>query len=200
MAEARRPRGQLRDDILDVTARLIAERGDPTSVSIDDVVRAVDCTPPSLYYYFPTKDHLVYASCQRQYERFAAAIESSLPEVDARERLLARGRAYLDWALDNPGLYRALFLHRPPTPSAPAGTARDPQAAAGLRELIANVAQAMAAGSLVPGDPLTVAFQLWATVHGVASPAVVNPDLPRELAEATLEHNAAAVLRYETSP
>jgi AcrR family transcriptional regulator len=118
MAEARRPRGQLRDDILDVTARLIAERGDPTSVSIDDVVRAVDCTPPSLYYYFPSKDHLVYASCQRQYERFAAA----------------------------------------------------------------------------------VADQLWATVHGGASPAVVNPDLPRELAEATLEHNAAAVLRYQTAP
>jgi hypothetical protein len=29
---------------------------------------------------------------------------------------------------------------------------------------------------------------------------VVNPDLPRELAEATLEHNAAAVLRYQTAP
>ena len=79
---ARRPRGELKEMILDATDRLLFAAGDVQAVSIDAVVEAVDCTPPALYYYFPTKEILVLEACRRQFERFARELEAALPETD----------------------------------------------------------------------------------------------------------------------
>lgn len=196
MGEVRRPRGQLRDAILDATAELIAAREDPAAVAIADVVSAAGCTPPSLYYYFPTKEHLVQAACRRAYDEFAAAVEASLPRGDPRAELVARGHAYLTWATGHPGMYRALFLHRAPAADVGDEPPADPRRSAGLRELIANVERAIGAGVLRDGDALTTAFALWSVVHGVASLAVVNPDVPDDLVRHTLDTTTAALIEH----
>ncbi len=189
----RAPRGALRRQILAATASLLAEHGDPRDVAIDDVVAAVGCTPPSLYYYFPTKQALLHEVCRTQYEEFAQTIEPGLPE-DALDELVERGVAYLDWAVTNPAMYRVLFLDRPVEAGDPIAGPVDPSAAAGLGELIGNILRAQEAGVLVAGDPLSIAVRLWSVVHGIASLVVVNPDLPLELAKSVLAQNTMAVI------
>lgn len=189
----RRHRGALRREILDAADRLLFEVGDAHEVSIEAVVDAVGCTPPALYYYFPSKERLLLEVCRRQYQRFAEALEVQIPSGGgAIDELVARGHAYLDWAVTHPEHYRILFM----TPAGPPSTVddADPRQSAGLAELIDNLERGIAEGTIAPGDPLLMALMLWSTVHGIASLAVANPALPRDLAHAVLERTSHAVI------
>ena len=182
----RRHRGALRGEILDAADRLLFELGDAHEVSIEAVVDAVGCTPPALYYYFPSKERLLVEVCRLQYRRFAEALEAEIARTGtAVDELIARGHAYLDWATSHPEHYRVLFM----TPAGSQSTLddADPRQGAGLAELIGNLERGIAEGSFQPGDPLLMALMLWSTVHGMASLAVANSALPRDLAHAVVE-------------
>jgi len=195
---ARRPRGQLREDILDATDRLLFAAGDVNAVSIDAVVEAVDCTPPALYYYFPTKENLLLEACQRQFARFASELETALPETDdPLVELRGRAHAYLDWGLGHPEHYRVLFM-TPYTPL-PEEPVPDPSGAPGLAELIDNLARATAAGLMRAGDPLEMALAFWSIVHGITSLSVVNSFLPREFIHGVLEVTNGAIIQAYTA-
>jgi AcrR family transcriptional regulator len=189
----RRHRGALRGEILDAADRLLFELGDAHEVSIEAVVDAVGCTPPALYYYFPSKERLLVEVCRLQYRRFAEALEAEIPRTGtAVDELIARGHAYLDWATSHPEHYRVLFM----TPAGSQSTLddADPRQGAGLAELIGNLERGIAEGSFKPGDPLLMALMLWSTVHGMASLAVANPALPRDLAHAVVELTGRSVI------
>ena len=189
----RRHRGALRSEILDAADRLLFELGDAHEVSIEALVDAVGCTPPALYYYFPSKERLLEEVCRRQYLRFAEALEAQIPRTGAAvDELIARGHAYLDWATSHPEHYRILFMT--PTGSQAAPDDADPRQGAGLAELIGNLERGITEGSLKPGDSLLMALMLWSTVHGMASLAVANPALPRDLAHAVVELTGRAVI------
>ncbi len=194
----RRHRGALRQEILDAADRLLFELGDAHDVSIEAVVDAVGCTPPALYYYFPSKERLLAEVCRRQYQRFAESLEAGLPRTGtAIDELVARGHAYVDWAVTHPEHYRILFM----TPMAPPPTPddADPRQSAGLAELIGNLERGIAEGSIQSGDPLFMALMLWSTVHGIASLAVANPVLPGDLAHAVVERTSRSVIEGLTA-
>jgi AcrR family transcriptional regulator len=189
----------MREDILDATDRLLFEKGDAHDISIEAVVEAVGCTPPALYYYFPSKEELLSEACRRQYAAFAEQLEASIPPTeDPIAELVARGHAYLDWAVTHPEHYRLLFMTT--NRVLPEDQVPDPSQSAGLAELIDNLTRAIAAGLIAPGEPLPMAFALWSTVHGVASLAVTNPTIPPELAHAVIEMTSRAVLRALSTP
>jgi AcrR family transcriptional regulator len=195
----RRAPGALRTAILDATSRLLLRTGDPAHVAIADVVRAVRCTPPALYHYFPTKQELLQRTCEREYERFAAAIETRLPpDADPLAELAARGTAYLHWARAHPAHYRVLFM----TPLDLAVEAPDtaPRDAAGLGALVANVERARRAGLLASVDPVRGALHLWAAAHGVASLAITNPAIPAAILDAALADLTAAFVALHRVP
>ncbi|MFN8195756.1 MAG: TetR/AcrR family transcriptional regulator [Nocardioidaceae bacterium] len=197
---ARRPRGELRGQILDATITLLRERGEPALVSIESVVSAVGCTPPALYYYFPTKERLLWEACRLQYESFAADLEAATPHSDdVLADLAARGEAYIAWAREHPASYRQLFMTRldvadpdAPDPREP-GALPDFSSVPGLSALVADLERARAAGHPV-GDPSLAAFALWGLVHGFASLSVTEPDIPFEFLVAGLHRASAGLL------
>ena len=109
---------------------------------------------------------------------------------DPVERLRLRGRAYLDFALVKPALFRVLFLEAPA-----AGPTQTPaETGNALSDLVTDVTAAMATGQLRPADPLTTALALWSAMHGVAALWSVNPNLPTDLAHAVNDLTQDAVL------
>lgn len=183
----------MREDILEAADRLLFELGAAHEVSIEAVVEVAGCTPPALYYYFPSKEELLAEVCSRQYGRFAEQLEKSLPPTDDPiAELVARGHAYLDWGVAHPEHYRLLFMTAVGAPLD--GSESDPRQGAGLTELIDNLERAIAAGRLAPGDPLEMALALWSTVHGITSLVVANPTIPQEFAHGVAELTARAVL------
>jgi len=177
-----RPAGTetLRDTLVETALALLEQTGDPAAISIQAIVDAAGCTPPSLYHYWPSRDALLREASARGWTEFqatqAAAVDTS---DDPLERIEHRGDAYLAFALTRPSLFRVLFLER----RAPGATDADPDhPGAALGDLIADVVAAMDAQLLRTADPTTIALVLWSAIHGLASLWASSPTLPHDLA------------------
>jgi AcrR family transcriptional regulator len=197
---ARRAPGELRGEILAATIELLRRHQDPALVSVDAVVTAVGCSPPALYYYFPTKDHLLWEACRVQYAAFAADLESLTPHSDdPLADLRGRGEACLAWARAHPATYRQLFMTPmnllDPRPGAtPPGELPDFHEVPGLDGLVRDLERAAAAGAPI-GDPSLAAFALWGIVHGFACLSITEPDIPFDFLVAGLHRASTGVLR-----
>lgn len=179
---ARRGEGdRLRTEIIDAAERLLVETADAEAVSIRAIGLAVGVTAPSIYRHFPDKDALIVAVCERCFE--------TMHEYEAREcegiedplaLMHAMGRAYVHFALDNPGQYRVMMMSpqiADPNKSVDGFQAGD-NAMHGLEMLIGAVERAIEAGMLLDVDPVRIAVLLWTTVHGMASIRIAKPELP----------------------
>src|SRR6266571_1260433 len=95
----RAPRGQgerLGEEILAAAERLLVETGDEEAVSIRAVADAVGVTPPSIYLHFADKNELMFAVCERQFERLDREMEAAAAmSDDPLESLRLRGKAYV---------------------------------------------------------------------------------------------------------
>jgi len=190
---ARRPRGQLRQDILDTVIKLLIDTGDVDSVSIDAVVDRVGCTPPALYYYFPTKTDLLRQACQAEFAKLARHIEASIAGVPGGSIARLEGRAYglLHWAREHPALYRILFMG----PGRPELTRDDVGEDPSLKAIRDNLDAAIAEGLIHPQDTGLLTLTLWGIGHGYASLAVSFPKIPVASLEAALDMAAGAIGR-----
>jgi AcrR family transcriptional regulator len=174
----------LRGAILAAALRQLEATGSPDKVTIGAIIDEAGCTPPSLYHYWPKRELLLREASERGWALFRVSQSGAAAEHDDPvERLRLRGRAYLDFALARPALFRVLFLD---PPAGRSGSPDDPPTETGqaFQDLVADVTQAMATGQVRPADPLTTALALWSAMHGVAALWAVTPGLPAELAHA----------------
>ncbi|MEO6142996.1 MAG: TetR/AcrR family transcriptional regulator [Dermatophilaceae bacterium] len=181
----------VRGAILAAALRQLESTGSPDRVTVAAIVAEAGCTPPSLYHYWATRELLLQEASERGWVPFRTSqAQAVADQQDPVERLRLRGRAYLDFALAKPALFRVLFLEppvvRPGETPAESGNA--------LNALITDISEAMATGALRPADPLTTALVLWSATHGVAALWAVNPNLPTELAHVVGDLAQSAVL------
>lgn len=188
----RAPRGQgdrLREEIIDATERLLIETGDQDAVSIRGVADAVGVTPPSIYLHFSDKNELIFAVCERHFARFDAILqEARASETDPVQSLLACGRAYVKFGLENPEHYRILFMTKPEqTPES--WTAEKVIGSAAFEHLVEAVAMATEALDIQPRpDPVFVSISLWSITHGITSLLLTHPNFPWPDQEQLIEY------------
>jgi AcrR family transcriptional regulator len=219
----------VRGAILAAALRQLEAAGNPDRVTVSAIIAEAGCTPPSLYHYWPKRELLLHEASALGWAQFrasqAAAVagprgsdraSNSDPDSDSEpdsdsdpvQRLRLRGRAYLDFALAKPSLFRVLFLE--PAAAGPAGATtetdqarhdaeagqarHDAEAGQALRDLVEDVGAAMATGQFRTADPFTTALALWSAMHGVAALWVVTPSLPTDLAHVVGDLAQEAVL------
>jgi len=139
------------------------------------VAERIGRTAPSIYLHFPDKSSLMWAVCQRDFgESEGHMIAATEGIEDPIERLSAMALAYLEWAAANPEQYRILFMT---DRSARGGVASlaDLATTPGFALLIDNLRDGTDAGALIDVDPLVLALNVWAAVHGAASLLVAQP-------------------------
>ncbi len=188
-ARARRGEGELlRNEILAAAERLLIQTGDEGAVSIRAIADAAGVTPPSIYLHFADKTELLGAVSEARFRDFDRHLaEASTGITDPLECLRAQGRAYIRFGLENPEHYRILFMTR----TAPDGARREVDGLPGMTafsRLVDDVARAMDAGVLVPGNPFLAATGLWTAVHGVTSLLIARPDFPWPDQDGLVDH------------
>ncbi len=175
----RAPRGsgdQLRDEILDAATGLLLETGDAKAVSIRAVAQRAGVTPPSIYLHFADKDALLDAVCVRYFEKLddemqaVAAVAGTSP-IDV---LRAQGLAYVRFALKTPELYRIATMGQ----GRPGSDVDMTLNSSAFMHMRAAVQALIDEGSYPPGDPTTMALELWTAAHGVAALLMSRPYLP----------------------
>lgn len=174
---ARRGEGdRLRQEIIDAGKRLLFETGNQEAVTIRAVAEAVGVSPPSIYLHFPDKDALLLAVCEETFEALDEHIEKAAAGIDdVREQLRVRGKAYVQFGLENPEHYRILFMTRP---AALKPETEIPAPAAFLHH-VESVQRARDAGVLRQDvDLMIAAITLWSGAHGITSLLIAKPSFP----------------------
>ncbi len=138
----------------------------PEAVTMRAVAERVGVTATALYRHFADKDTLLREVVGEGSRRLGSHLFRALEAPTPLDRLRAAADAYLDFAIDQPQAYRALF-------DVPEGAGDESPVAAqqgAVRRFLRDrVREAMDTGALAPGDPDGVALTLWALVHGLAS-------------------------------
>lgn len=140
------------------------------------VADAVGRTSPSIYLHFDTKDELIHAVCQRQFDVLTETFTQACAGVeDPVERIVIMGKSYVAFAIAHPEQYRVIFM---------SNAKPDDDDLDGLK-LVAcfsmlhdDVQLAIDTGRFRYGDAGLMSLALWATVHGIAALAILHGDQP----------------------
>jgi AcrR family transcriptional regulator len=178
-ARRRNRRGEgdrLREEIITAASQIIGETGDDTALTLRGVARRLGIAAPSIYRHFTDVDELKMAVVQHSFAEFARARDAASSDGgDPAARLLARCRAYLRFAMANPGPYRYLFSQHAPT----GDPDRPPVDLPVFQALAESISRCQQAGlARASDDPQWLAAQVWAALHGLVLLRLNAPGFP----------------------
>jgi len=152
--------GDLRSALIEAGLELIEQRT-ADDLSLREVARAVGVSATAVYRHFPDKAALLKALADEGLERLGAVQRAAAQSAGGgKAGFRATGRAYVRFALANPGLFRLTFANAGPGEAAPLGAKSD----SATRLLRENAALAAGEG----GEAQAIALRSWALVHGLA--------------------------------
>jgi AcrR family transcriptional regulator len=151
----------VRTALLDTAARLIAVDGS-AGLTLRRLVEEVGTSTMAVYTHFGGMQNLRQEIRLEGFARLKAHLEAVPPGSDPLSDIALLGRAYYDNAIENPHMYRVMFLetHEP---------AEDLIGLDTFQILVDCVARCVEAGRLDAAEPFDLAVQLWATAHGLVS-------------------------------
>jgi AcrR family transcriptional regulator len=188
----RRPRGAVRDGLVAAGLEL-ARTGGPDAVVLREATRMVGVVPNAAYRHFADRDELLAAVCGAAMHELADRMAAGVARVPgeygdpaaASSRLGEIGRAYLDFAREEPGLFATAFAlpqhHAYGTPDDGSGQDRTP-----LGQLRARLDELVDAGVLDQRRRAGIEYPIWSAVHGLAVLAGEGP--LRDVPEAARRH------------
>ncbi|GKQ41854.1 TetR/AcrR family transcriptional regulator [Streptomyces sp. A012304] len=161
MDEVEKAEPDLRVRLVDVGAQLLAQEG-LGSLTLREIARRAGVSHGAPRRYFPTHLELLSAIARRGFTELAARVTTTLADGTAppRAQLTELGRTYLEFALDNPGMYELMFRHD----LLESGHLRLRDTSLPLFGLLVELV-----GRARPdADARAVSGALWANLHGIA--------------------------------
>lgn len=164
-----RPRGAVRSALIEAGFEL-ARSGGPDAVVLREVTRRVGVVPNAAYRHFADRDALLAAVRDKAVGELARRMADGISQVragahtptGARLRMRAVGRAYLEFARTEPGLFDTAFSG---TDQTGAGASDERQPSDYVQAALDGLVQA---GVLEPARRPNIEYPTWATVHGLA--------------------------------
>ena len=164
-----REKSEMRRLILKASMELFVKEG-YSGVSIRKIAEKIEYSPGSIYTYFKDKDSIFYALHIEGFELLYRQQVTSQSINDPRERLIAHGRAYIEFALKNQEYYDIMFIMRESIDIVCKDETLDWTHGQRSYELLRrNVTECQDAGMFKQQNVDSVAFLLWSIVHGIAS-------------------------------
>ncbi|MGJ5751921.1 TetR family transcriptional regulator [Streptomyces puniciscabiei] len=151
----------LRERLVDTGVELLEAEG-LQALTLREIARRAGVSHGAPRRYFPTHLELLSAIARRGFADLAERVRATLARGPAgpRPRVAALARTYLEFALDNPGMYELMFRHD-----------LLESGHLGLRETSLPLFRVFAGlvGEALPGaDARRVTGALWANLHGIA--------------------------------
>lgn len=157
------------------------------AVSLRRVASSLGVTAPALYAHVIDKRDLLQGIVEQEVDDLLRRFDNA-SDGDPTGRLRMMCQMYVDYALQNPDLFRAMFLFRPELTAEPRGD----EPALGSRIFGAfrdAVCEAAARGTIRDGDTDLGALTVWSSVHGVVTLLLSGPPVDVER-KAALSHAA----------
>lgn len=157
--------GDLRAQLVEATRRLVEEKG-PDHFSVAEACRKAGVSTAAPYKHFRDKDEMLRAVLTEGMERHRSQMLASIESLPARspDRITALGKVYVDFARNEPGVFRLMFglseQHDKDDDLVQRGFA--------IFDIVINtVAQCLGRDQKTDEDTQR-AFMLWSFVHGLS--------------------------------
>ncbi|MFL6076139.1 MAG: TetR/AcrR family transcriptional regulator [Mycobacteriales bacterium] len=188
---ARRPyhHGDLRTALLDAAEELARERG-VDGWSLREASVRVGVSPSAAYHHFDSRDALVRALAERVLVRLGDRLGRAAGQArggDPQRRLIAVGRGYVRWAIEDPAVARLVFG------AGRTGSDAPPLSPHPHDVLDAELDRLVEDGHLPVAARPGAEFVVWAAVHGLAT-LLVN-DLVQLDGQRAVDREAERVVR-----
>ncbi len=156
----------LKPELLELTARIIAEEG-LDKVTLRELARRIGVSRTAPYRHFKDKNALLATVAERKFQGLNIALLSAFDEEAGPIAQLKRmALIYIDFALDNYDLYRLMFSEELKQGERYPGLA---EAADETFAILAQTVQSCQEAGLVrQGNPTWLAYSAWSTLHGLA--------------------------------
>jgi AcrR family transcriptional regulator len=163
MAERRYHHGELRGALLDGAEALVRERG-VDGWSLREASVRIGVSPSASYHHFDSREALVNALSERVIARLGERLSQAAGRARGgqQQRLIAYGRSYVRWTLEDPAVARLVFSANHTVRATPISPHPHDVLAAELDQLVD-------AGGLTASARPGAEFVVWAAVHGLAT-------------------------------
>lgn len=192
--------GDLERALVDRAFEAVRDVG-PSGFSMRKAARELGVDPAAAYRHFANKEALMAAVASRAFSVLARRMEAAMDDApDLWERLRVVGRAYVRFALDDPGLFRLVFgplgSGRQDCDGSTRGvgaSGRDPY------QILLDALGALHDAGQIDVAPSEATLPIWAAIHGL-SYLMIDGNVPPEAREEAVERVLAHALRGLRAP
>jgi AcrR family transcriptional regulator len=136
-------------------------------LSMRAVAAKAGITATAIYRHYVNREDLIYHVILEGHKVFVTYMYASLEGRDPEERLGLCGKAYVQFALEQPKYYEMIFLTAIPLGKSPIPVELERKDRASYQFLLDRVQECLDAKVLKPDDAKEVALTIWATCHGL---------------------------------
>lgn len=163
-----------RQSILDAARQIIVGQG-PDALSMRTLAARIDYSPSGLYEYFDSKEQIIQEVCGEGHWRLTQAMSRVDVSLSPEEYLLRIGEVYIEFAVENPELFRLMFASVPAEmPDEGLLSSRS-----SFRVLLQAIQRGIDSGVFKPRPGFglyEMAFASWSMVHGISMLRIFMPE------------------------
>ncbi len=188
--------GNLKESLV-ATALDIIDKDGLDAITLRDLTQRLGTSRTAVYRHFDSKEALILGVIEKVFENldlmFTPIFQDRTQSV--AERFKTMGRAYLDFAIEHPNLYRLLFGDKYHQEREKLCDYKDENQATGLYTLIGLLLEAQEEGIIASVNPMVQAAMVWASIHGLASLLIDGHLMMRDNMEAIYEYSIEVLLK-----
>ncbi|MFD2598850.1 TetR/AcrR family transcriptional regulator [Sphingobacterium corticis] len=168
--QKRRYKEDFRSRILNAAKKLFVEEG-IEATSIRKIANAISFSPTTIYLYYKDKSDIVYALHLEGFSLLRQQMQVLMHVEHPFERLKAIGKAYLSFAVSEPGYYELLFMKKEPMQFLDDNCVESEweEGDRVFEMLQETIKSCQEQGYFKNMDTSTLSLQAWSTAHGIAS-------------------------------
>ena len=164
-----REKKEQRQRILEAALEIITKEGF-AALSMRKLAEAIEYSAASIYLYFESREQIARELSELGFEQLLTLLAAAVAMPDAIEALHALGAAYVSYGLQNPQMYRLIFMGDFDFMTAAFGKQETDTAGRRAYEALTRLTKRLQDAGVLRQAPLVEATELiWMTLHGIVS-------------------------------
>ncbi|MBN8578830.1 MAG: TetR/AcrR family transcriptional regulator [Cyclobacteriaceae bacterium] len=163
-----RHKEDLKREILDAAKTLFAEKG-LEATSIRAIADKIEYSPATIYLYYKDKNEIVHALHREGFKLLVGHFEVLNHINHPFERLKGMGRAYIQFALQNPDIYTLLFNMEEPLKHVANCFEEWDEGDRAFDILLQTVKECQTVGYFTGFNAEQMSFMIWSMMHGLCT-------------------------------
>lgn len=201
-----REKKEQRQRILDAALDIITANGF-AALSMRKLADRIEYSAASIYLYFESREQIAQELSEVAFGKLLRALVDAAAATDAVQALEATGLAYVTYGLENPQLYRLIFMSDADYMTAAFRNQSEPNVGMRAYGTLLDLAKRLQSAGILTRPPMVeVAELIWMTLHGIVSLQITcvgmklaSPERLARLATRTLAGQVETKIKSDVS-